>query len=223
MSFILCLICSACSSKQTSPDVTNQEVMATASISTNTNEHHFICDSLSQSFDFEVQIKQPLTDDPDDQSKEITLKILDKTSHKILDSIQLHAQYLFSEVLTDCSNTRSYSTGKNAKKEIEDNDYGDLVIGDLNFDQKEDIALIKDSGGNGGPIYAFYLQGVNHHFVYDNFLTDSVGTYPTLDIKTKTLTTDIHASAMSFMENIFQYDNQSKAWKRLSSIEKKVD
>ena len=43
---------------------------------------------------------------------------------------------------------------------------------------KEDFAIKKDSGGNGGPLYEFYLQNVRQKFVKDDFLTNTLEFFP---------------------------------------------
>jgi hypothetical protein len=70
-----------------------------------------------------------------------------------------------------CGAVRSYETGKNAHKAVVDNDYGDLVVADINFDGLADVVLKTDGGGNGGPYYTFYTSGpkgsVRHRSFFD--------------------------------------------------------
>src|SRR5579862_3449625 len=77
-----------------------------------------------------------------------------------------------------CRDVRSYITGKNIRKVAIDNDFGDLIVVDFNFDGREDVALKTDGGGNGGPYYTFYRQDEKGHFQIDHFLTDSVSFFP---------------------------------------------
>ena len=115
----------------------------------------------------------------------------------------------------DCNLCRSYQTGKNETVEEQDNDYGDIIVADFNFDKKEDLALKSDSGGNGGPAYKFYLQDSNGKFYLDNFLTDTMTYFPThINKNNKTLTTLVHANAMELCKSIYKQDKATDKWKR---------
>ena len=142
----------------------------------------------------------------------IDIEVLDKSNHTPLDSIHIQSGYYFDDVLLDCSNVLSYTTKKNMEREIVDNMYGDIVIGDFNFDNTEDIAVIKDSGGNGGPLYNFYIQGSSGLFHLDTFLSDSMTYFPAeMNSKNKSLITYVHAGACWLSERIFEL-NRTNNW-----------
>ncbi len=114
----------------------------------------------------------------------------------------------------DCKTVRSYSTGINKTSKAIDNDFGDLIIADFNFDNREDFAVKNDSGGNGGPTYNFYIQDKNKNFTIDKFLTTQMEFFPSKFItKSKRLVTYVHANAYQLSENIFEYNEKLKKWK----------
>jgi hypothetical protein len=107
----------------------------------------------------------------------------------------------------------SYTTKFKADRAISDNFFGDIVVADLNFDGNDDIAVVNNGGGNGGPLYNFYIQTNDKRFVLDNFLTDSVMYFPTKIIKAKKrLITYVHAGACCVGENIYQYNKTKNTW-----------
>ncbi len=97
-----------------------------------------------------------------------------------------------------------------------DNDFGDLVVADLNFDSREDFAMIKDSGGNGGPVYNFYIQNESGEFILDKFLTEKMEFFPTRIVKSnRTLITKVHANVCQVGEHTYQLDVKLNKWKQI--------
>jgi len=142
----------------------------------------------------------------------MTLIVLNKKD-RLVQKINISPGYLFETAFKNDSNSRSYVTGKNRRTEVYDYDFGDFIVADLNFDGKEDIAIKFDSGGNGGPLYTFYMQDVTGHFKIDNFLTDTVGSFPAyINLKHKTITTQIHANVHQEAQKTFKYNSHRKKW-----------
>jgi len=134
--------------------------------------------------------------------------------NRLIQTITFKNGVLFNECFTSDTASRSYITGKNRNKEIPDYDFGDIIIADLNFDGKEDIAIKYDSGGNGGPIYNFYIQQPNGIFKRDYYLTNNVGSFPEyINIKHKTITTQIHANVHQEAQKTFKYNLTNKKWR----------
>jgi hypothetical protein len=167
---------------------------------------------LSQQFDIGtslIRIK--------DDSCIVTVRIIDKSSKKTLQTIKYSSIYLFENVLKNCENVRSYQTRKNDSLEVVDNDFGDLIVADFNFDGKDDIAIIKDSGGNGGPLYRYYIQNTDFKFVRDKFLSDKMEFFPIqINKNDSTLITHVHAGVCSLSEMIYSYNSQTNNWIRKS-------
>lgn len=169
--------------------------------------------NLSKSYDFEIELNRI----NDDVSCKITLNITDKITSKEVQKIIINSEFIFEKDFKDCSKTRSYSTNVNDKEIDIDNDFGDLIIADFNFDKKEDIAIKRDSGGNGGPLYEFYIQNNNQKFIKDNFLTNTLEFFPSdINMLKKTLTTLVHANAYQKCKIVYKYNLKNKKWKRIS-------
>jgi hypothetical protein len=86
-----------------------------------------------------------------------------------------------------------------------------MVICDLNFDHKDDIAIICNSGGNGGPAYNYYLQGLNKTFNIDKYLTDTMSYFPAkINAKNRTLVTYVLAGVCCLGEHTYKLDGTNK-------------
>lgn len=167
---------------------------------------------LSNQFNIRTEFKR-IKDD----SCIVIIAIKDKDSNKTKESIKFSSSYFFDKVFKDCKSVRSYQTHLNDTISVVDNDFGDLIVADFNFDGLDDIAVIKDSGGNGGPIYNFYTQGKNGRFYFDKFLSDKMEFFPAnINSKGQTLVTYVHAGVCGLSEMIYLYNSQSKSWIRKS-------
>jgi hypothetical protein len=178
---------------------------------TNTNAQTCPHKNLSKIFDYEVtavRTHKMLFD-----SAEVTLTIRKKRNSRAHQVISFTANSLFDDVFNKCNNARSFITGFYENAEVADYDFGDIIIADLNFDGKEDIAIKYDSGGPGGPFYNFYLQDDNGRFYKSNYLTDHVGSFPQeIDSEHKTITTQIHANFRQEGRTTFGYNPKTKTW-----------
>ena len=152
----------------------------------------------------------------DSDSCVVKILIKDKQTNKLIQQIDMQSSLLFSTSFCHCNNVRSYITGKNLKREVSDNDYGDLIVADFNFDKREDIAFISDYGGNGGPNYTFYVQDAKGHFHVDHFLTDTVSFFPVrINKEKRTVATVSHADVGHVYENVYRYNKNSGKWQRV--------
>jgi hypothetical protein len=79
------------------------------------------------------------------------LKILikDKVKKSTVDSFSIVSTFYVSGMFMSCDSMTSFTTNFNSDRKIVDNYFGDLVVVDINFDGKDDIAVINDSGGTG--------------------------------------------------------------------------
>jgi hypothetical protein len=137
-----------------------------------------------------------------------------KRDGKLLQEIDEDAGSLYnSDAFKSSKNSRSYITGKGRNAPVEDFDFGDLVIADLNFDGKEDIALKTGLSADSGPYYAFYTQGNDGHFYPDNFLTNHVASFPKyINAKARTITTQIQTNYSPTGKKTFKYNVKTKKW-----------
>jgi hypothetical protein len=172
-------------------------------------------DKLSNQFDISIDFKRYVDTIEIAQNCYIKVEIRDKSTEAILDSFTVESNFIFSFMFLSCDSMTSYTTKFNADREIYDNYFGDVVVADFNFDGYDDIAIVNDSGGNGGPSYSFYLQNKSRKFTKDNFLTDTVSYFPSIiNKKDFTLTTYGHAGVCGTCERIYKlYKN---TWKKKS-------
>ncbi len=170
---------------------------------------------LSNKFDFEIKL---LRSDKTD-SCQIILSTFDKATTKKIQEINIQVEDLNTKVFKNCKEVRSYSTGFNKDLLIgEENDYGDLIIADFNFDEKEDIAIKIDVGVSGGPSYIYYFQGENKHFDVSNYLNNTIRSFPVMiNQKSKTLTTLVHANTYERCKTVYHYNSKAKKWKIIST------
>lgn len=150
------------------------------------------------------------------EAKLVTVAITSTTNGKLHQSIRFPTGLLFSSIYQDCKATRSYSTGKNRDADATDNDYGDFIVADFNFDGLEDFAAKNDSGGNAGPLYNYYIQQANGQFSPDQFLTQEMQFFPDdISPRRRTLTTRVHAGADGLGETVFHLNKAGK-WAQVS-------
>ncbi len=143
--------------------------------------HNLLCDhyDLSRQFDFRIEYKQHVSAKSQDEFWTMDIVISDKTGGRnIVDSVHHRLDFIHWSGFPDCNNCLSYITGKNKERIVTDNDYGELVIADFNFDGREDFAVYNDIGGNGGPMYTYYMQNENEEFRSDAFLSDTMKYFP---------------------------------------------
>ncbi|MBS1635889.1 MAG: hypothetical protein JST26_08180 [Bacteroidetes bacterium] len=173
---------------------------------------------LSEQFDIVLCARHLRTLDGGGDSCIAKLFIRNKITGSGIDSLELESSYFSSCVFRECNHVRSYTTGYRAEDEVVDGIYGDIVVADLNFDGLDDIAVVNDCGGNGGPLYSYYMQRKNGRFSLSKFLTNAMVFFPDeIDSKRKRLKTLVHAGACCVEENVYQYSPASGRWKRISS------
>ena len=136
-----------------------------------------IHDDISNHYNFKTNISRYKLAGTQD-SCIIKITIIKKEDGKPIQTIKITSNYLFDSTYFDCNAKRSYMTLKNVKAVAQDNDFGDIIIADFNFDTLEDIALKNSSGGNGGPTYNYYLQNGVGKFVLDNYLSNTMEFFP---------------------------------------------
>jgi hypothetical protein len=146
----------------------------------------------------------------------ISVTITDKLHRRPPQLIQYSATHLANDAFSKCNAVRSYVTGTNQQAQVVDNDYGDLVVADFNFDGHDDFAVKLDSGGNGGPLYNFYLQKPSGQFALSSFLTEEMQFFPKrFDASRHTLTIVVHANYKQMRETTYQVNTQTDAWRQI--------
>jgi hypothetical protein len=217
---ILTVLIYGCSSRQTPKDNSNPGAKLTGNISKFNLGSTIHCEqkNLSYQFDLSINFKRFTDTIEVHDSCSVAVFIKDKNSQIKLDSIFITSVFYTGDLFFNCdSMTISYSTKYNSNRPVSDNYFGDIIVADLNFDNKDDIAIINDSGGNGGPLYSYFIQKDNNRFVEDKFLTDSVTYFPhKIDKSKHRLITYVHAGACCVGEHIYNLDKTTNKWKQTS-------
>lgn len=183
-----------------------------------TSEKHFSLRNLSHQFNVDLDVTRFIEEDHVHDSCIVRTRIIDKMSKRVIDSLLLTSRFFYTNYFDNSRHAVSYSTGVHVFMGG-DNYFGDLVVADLNFDGRDDIALINDQGGNGGPVYSFYSQKADGKFILDQYLTDSISYFPTdIDRKGKTLTTYVHAGACCMGKQVYQFDKENSRWKMIEHV-----
>ncbi|TDP59381.1 XAC2610-related protein [Flavobacterium dankookense] len=171
---------------------------------------------LSKTYDFDIMLVSK--DDKDLGKAEIIIGIHDKIKLKKIQRIKIESEFILkSKSFKECLNNKKYSANEFLKSN--ENDFGDLIVTDLNFDGKEDIAIKREEGGNGGPIYNFYIQNENQQFVLDKYLSHQMLYFPDyIDSEKKTLHVYVRVNSLSEEGITYSYSEITKKW----NVEKKV-
>ena len=214
--YLLMFVFSSCISK-------SKEVQSFISVKENVDSNsveNIHCEfyRLSNRFNCSVDFTRHLNTSLMFDSCYLVVKIVDKKSNCMVGSLRVFSDYYFDEVMKNCLNVVSYTTSFNLDFVIHENYFGDVIVCDLNFDGLEDLAVIRNSGGNGGSEYNFYIQSENSEFYLNDFLSDKMRFFPSkIDVRNKTITTLSHAGACCFSKRIFQRKNNSTSWEMISS------
>lgn len=173
--------------------------------------------NLSNQFDITVNFHRYTNTKEMHDSCLVKLYLTEKETKTVTDTISITSHFYFDKIFKDCNNVLSYATKTNIDKGVVDNYYGDIIVADLNFDEKDDIVVINDSGGNGGTFYSYFIQGDNHKFALEQFLTDSMTYFPSkINKKEKTLVTYVHAGVCGLGEHIYLLNQNTNQWAQKS-------
>ncbi len=106
--------------------------------------------NLSHSYDYEISTYYDLTIDIRKEMPLVVGRIFSKKTKLVVDSFNFESIGYDKPVFIDCQSYNSYLTNQSAGTYLGDNSFGDIVVADLNFDQREDLAIVNNNGGNGG-------------------------------------------------------------------------
>ena len=167
---------------------------------------------ISKKYDFEITKKS--LDEKDLGKTEITILVTKKGGKSKAQIIKFESEFLAKSSFKNCLNNFLNFSGRRSKLDSIENDFGDLIVTDLNFDGKEDLAVKREEGGNGGPIYYFYIQTENEKFIVSDYLTNEMMFFP-IDFEpdTKTLRTYVRVNSSQEESIFYQYSESEKTWK----------
>jgi hypothetical protein len=181
--------------------------------------NHFSFKNLSHQFDVSLDIKRFTAKNDVHDSCIVKAMLLDKRSKNLIDCLSVTSLFFYTNYYDIPSHMVSYSTGVHILKEVVDNYVGDLAVIDLNFDGRDDVALINDMGGNGGPLYSYFVQQPDRKFIMDRYLTDSISYFPgAINRKRKTLTTYVHAGACCVGKHVYQLNPSDQQWRQIEHV-----
>jgi hypothetical protein len=169
-------------------------------------------ENLSKNFNFKV-IPIPKNED----LIQIVIEISEKINPKRTQTLNVECEGFYLDSFDNCKNVKSYSTKINCELPTRDeNDSGNFIVADFNFDGLEDFAIKSDPGGNGGPLYEYFLQAKDRKFYKSLYLSETVEFFPIeINSTKKTITTLVHANAYQKNRQIFKYNQKAKNWKRI--------
>lgn len=222
--YLLLFVFSSCISKSKTQEKDVQSIISTKGKVDSDSVENTRCeyDQLSDKFNFHVDFKRYLSTSLMFDSCYLQVKIVNKNSNDLVDSLHVFSDYYFDEVMQNCLTAVSYTNSFNLDFNIQDNYFGDIIVCDLNFDGLEDLAVIRNSGGNGGSEYNFYIQSESNKFYRNDFLSDTMRFFPSkINKKNQTITTLSHAGACCLSKRVFQSKNNSTGWEMKSSALKK--
>ena len=133
---------------------------------------------------------------------EYIVQILDK-SNKVLETVKTQSKIdpTLLEKIKVCENVKSLSTQHNLTKNFDGLLYdGNFVIGDFNFDGKDDVAIYSRKDENSGKFfYDYFLQKQDGKFEKDTFLSDDTDYLgKKYDVKDKTVVLQNNESIKKF-------------------------
>ncbi len=177
---------------------------------------------LSGQFDIELRVEHYVNPDVQEDygfrdSLGVVLSVNEKESGRRLDLIEMSpapfGKWAWREV-EHRGDATSYSTGFNVGRDLVDNYMGTVVVADLNFDGRDDIAAVEDSGVSSGPYYAFFMQDADGRFVRDDFLGEEMSYFPSLvDPSRRRLTTLSPANAYEVCRTVFELSRDTGEWR----------
>jgi hypothetical protein len=162
--------------------------------------------NLSNEFDLNVNFRRYFfTKTAGNDSCVVELLIHDKQSKAPLDTVSITSRFYPDDAFKNQNNIRSFSTKINTDRQALNNYYGDIIIADLNFDNKDDVIVLNNEGGTGGSFYSYFIQDNNRKFILNSYLTDSMTYFPSqINSKNKTLTTYVPAGPCWLGEHIYK-------------------
>jgi hypothetical protein len=172
---------------------------------------------LSRKYIYLVTAEKSNNEYRDLQTSKVSIEIFRKADGRSVQKLFIRSKWVDS--FSECSAVRSYVTMKHAKDEGADNYWGDFIVADLNFDGREDLAIITQSS-NPGSIYEFFTQSASGRFVKDPFLSEGFFPYK-IDRKNKTLTTSTNATTAGYTETVLKYNPTTKKWRVVRDVHRK--
>lgn len=153
---------------------------------------------VKQNYLFSISILEK-----DANNKPIKLNIKIKKNNKIVQQIKYNPGFWSYNNFNKIS---YFNTKLQIQEGIEN--YHNFITADFNFDNLEDFAILYDSGGNGGPIYSYYIQSKEGKFEQIRDFPLNEGPFPKkINKKDNTLTISGPIGCCKIKTTVFQLKN----------------
>jgi len=187
------------------------------------NLDYCIHTNLSYKYDYKIFVKKRLNKNNEIIIEKIFISVIDKYSNLEQQNIVLTKEknkdyFDFYDDYSNCNLVISYITGVNIK--FVDYYYSDFIVGDFNFDSKEDFA-VKINNSNLGAAYFFYTMSSDGKFRKGNFPIMKIPTK--IDFKNKTITNSYNVGCCEGYDDIFKYNKSKDEWVLIKSTHKKYN
>lgn len=178
-----------------------------------TKQNVCVYNNLSDKYIYEILTKKKISGDRTEVT-DVYITITAKadlkkiqTIHRFGDEVKNLSKNTFKNPIA----SRSYVTGFKKNIKAIDGDYGDLIIVDFNFDNREDFAIVKDFGF--AYFYDFYYQNENNRFIIDTFFSNhNSGLFPKFDTDKKTMIYSGRNGSLGFWSEYYKFEVPSKKW-----------
>lgn len=147
----------------------------------------------------------------DADNKPVKMNIEIKQNNKIIQEIKFNPGFWS---YNDYNPINYFNNDLPLQEGIEN--YHNFITADFNFDNLEDFAILYDSGGNGGPVYSFFIQNKKGKFEKFTDFPLNEGPFPKeINKKDKKLTISGPIGCCKIETTIFQLKNTK--WNIISS------
>ncbi|MGL2994455.1 XAC2610-related protein [Flavobacterium sp. TSSA_36] len=186
----------------------------------NSDFEYCVNTNLSYKYDYIISVKRA-KNNSNGLGKiidKIIISIRNKSSQKIEQNVIIkndsNTPLTFYDDFFNCNFVISYITGFNTDEIYSDYNYGDLVVGDFNFDNEEDFA-VKISNSNLGSAYAFYIKDKDNSYNKGSFPLHHIPVK--MNVENKTITEEYHIGCCEQYIDIYRYDSRIDKWTLISS------
>lgn len=168
--------------------------------------HKALCryTKLSEEFDFALAVDM----DGEGLGQVAYISIIPKADAKMTQVIKFNYEDEFPTRFYNCE-ARSFITGYNIDAVNDSGFLGDMVVGDLNFDNREDFAIFWNYGAHS-TYYRYFIQDDTGHFMFDKYLTTKLESFPT-DFDTINHTFEVNniVGAWGYNLNAYKFDSEA--------------
>jgi len=189
----------------------------------------------SNDFYLKTNFKRFSDGQPGHDSCILNVYIFEGKSDHLMDSINISSLEFQTTSFNGCDygmtsshgyRIYSLSIGKDTSNWADNfEDFGDIIVADLNFDKRDDFAIMNNWGQGKGGKYNFYIQNDKKEFELDSYLTDSMIYFPIeINKQKKYLLTkvEIGKCGYDYIYKKYRREKGNNIWKNVSSKRTKI-